>query len=612
MPTPILIIFQEGVVSKWTNDSQHFLLEHFDTIRNSPFYIYHSALPLSPSSSWFHKCYGTDPSLTVKVVKGLAGKWGKCSRTVLLGSCTPTLSYWNNTVAVGSETGDIMILDTITGSQTAVLSGHTDEVGCITFSSDGTSLVSGSDDRTVKLWDVQTGGVVKTFSGHTNWVYSVSISAGCTMIASGSDDHTIRLWDIQTEECQCIIEQQGYVHYVSFSPTNPQHLISLCDRKFWQWDTNGHQISPPSYASCVAFSPNGTQFVSCYRAAVTVQNSDSRATMAKFQVANDNIQHCCFSLNGRLVAVAAGRAIYVWDITSSDPHLVETLIGHTEDITSLTFSSPSTLISASEDKSVKFWQISALSTDLVMTDLESASIPLPLVSSISLRARDGVAISCDADGVVKTWDIPASLCKALSKPPAEDYKDGDFKLVNSRLVFVWYRDGKINICDLEKGDFLLQADISGVRLLDLRISGDGSKIFCINVGFIQAWDIWTGEAVGKVETSSYRPKLLAMDGSKVWIENGVGHSVRWDFGIAGSPSVELSTWPPSMLHLNDARLWDTSQCRIWDTVTGKVVFQLSKRFQGHIVEVQWNGQYLVISLDSAKELILEFSPVFLQ
>ena len=32
---PILMVFKAGVVSKWTNDSQHFLLEHFDTIQNS-------------------------------------------------------------------------------------------------------------------------------------------------------------------------------------------------------------------------------------------------------------------------------------------------------------------------------------------------------------------------------------------------------------------------------------------------------------------------------------------------------------------------------------------------------------------------------------------------
>ena len=141
-----------------------------------------------------------------------------CSCTILLGGFTRTLSCWDNTIAVGSEHGDIIILDAITGSQTAVLSGHTGQVNCVTFSLDGTSLVSGSNDYTVKLWDVQTGGVVKTFSGHTLPVGSVSISANCSIIASGSMDETIHLWNVQTEKCQYIIEQQGWVDHIHFSP----------------------------------------------------------------------------------------------------------------------------------------------------------------------------------------------------------------------------------------------------------------------------------------------------------------------------------------------------------------------------------------------------------
>jgi len=603
------MIFQAGVISKWTNDSQRFLLEHFNTIKNSPSHIYHSALQFSPSSSWFHKYYSTDPSLTVKVVKGLPTRWEMYPYTILLGSLTKTLSCCNDIVAVGSEPGDIIILDISTGSQTAVLSGHTGEVNCLTFSSDGTLLVSGSDDYTAKLWDVQASGVIKTFS-HTCGVWSVSISADCATIASGSIDSTIQLWNIKTGECQCVIKQQYTVDHVGFSPINPHHLISISGEKLWQWDTSGHQINHLSDGYHFAFSLDGTQFVSCYGAVVTVQDSDSGATVARFQVANHNTHCCCFSLNGRLVAVAAGSTIYIWDITSSNPHLVETLINHTKYITSLAFSSFSTLISACTDKSVNFWQIGAASADSVMTNQGFTSINLPLISSISLQARDGIAISSDADGVVKTWDIPASFYKASSGSLGQDYKHGDIEPINSRLIFIWYGDEKINIWDPEKGKFLLQADISEDNLLDLRISGDGSKIFCINGGLIQVWDMWTGEVVGRVGPSIHRPKLLAMDGSRVWIEDGFRRSSGWDFGITGSPPVELSTLPPKTLHLSDTKLWDNRQCKIQDTVTGNVVFQLPEGFQGDIVEVQQNGQYLAISPKSKMELVLELPPVF--
>ena len=250
----------------------------------------------------------------------------------------------------------------------------------------------------------------------------------------------------------------------------------------------------------------------------------------------------------------------------------------------------------------------------VATDPVSTPITLPLISSLNIQARDGIVLSRGADGVVRTWDIPASLCKASSKNPAENHTFGG---INSRMIFVWYADEKINIWDPEKGKSLLQADIPMDEVLDLRISGDGSKIFYTNEGFIQAWDVWTGEAMLKAEHQSIGARFLAIEGSRVWvmffIVIGENPPIQgWDFGIPGSPPVQLSTEPPNRLYLNNTKLWDSRLCRIQDTVTGKVVFQLPRRFQDHIVEVQWNGQYLAVSLRSGKELILEFHPVFLQ
>ena len=64
----------------------------------------------------------------VKVVKGLSAGWGMCSRTTVLSSSTLTLSHYGNSIAAGSRPGDIIILNAITGSQSAVLSEHTQTV----------------------------------------------------------------------------------------------------------------------------------------------------------------------------------------------------------------------------------------------------------------------------------------------------------------------------------------------------------------------------------------------------------------------------------------------------------------------------------------------------
>jgi len=67
----MLMLIQAEVPCKWINDSQRFLLEHFDVIQDSPSHIYHSALPLCPVSSWLHDCYSAELSQEVKVVKDM-------------------------------------------------------------------------------------------------------------------------------------------------------------------------------------------------------------------------------------------------------------------------------------------------------------------------------------------------------------------------------------------------------------------------------------------------------------------------------------------------------------------------------------------------------------
>ena len=141
------------------------------------------------------------------------------------------------------------------------------------------------------------------------------------------------------------------------------------------------------------------------------------------------------------------------------------------------------------------------------------------------------------------------------------------------------------------------------KLMGLKILGDGSRIFCNYEGLIQALSVQTGEIVGKLNTNDALFGSLTTDGSRVWdYENG------WDFGTLGSLPVQLSSIPPDRLHPNSVMLWDTDLCRIKDTVTGKVVFQLSKRY-GEPVDVQWNGQYLVTCFLPVEVLILDFSHI---
>jgi len=597
----------------WTNDSQQILLEHFDVIYDSPSHIYHSALPLSPSSSWLHECYIAELTQEARVVGGLQVEWGMCSRTILLGSTPWTLSYWNNAVAVGSVHRDIFIFDAITGSQTAVLLGHIGGVQSLTFSSDGASLVSGSNGKSVKLWDMQTGGVVKTFSGHTGWVLSVSISADSTMIASGSYDKTIRLWNIQTGACHQIIEQEDKVNCVIFSPKCPQTLISASGRAVQQWGIDGHKVGSTYNGNQVVFSSDGIQLILCTEGTFTVLNISSGVVITKFQALDKNSGFCCSSPDGKLVAIVVCFTIRVWNITGSIPHLIETFVGHTNIITSLAFSSPSTLISASFDKSVKFWCIGTSSTNPATADQKSIPLTSAPMESIVLKTKHSPIIPSNLpDGSIKALGILPGTFRGSLPIPDENSNQNNIQPIESKLIFIWYAHKKVNVWDAEKGELLLTIDVYGGFVKNLGVSRDGSKVFQTDDNHIEAWDIRTGESMGNVRVRGYIGEVLASDDSKVWVEtSGGGAGIQgWDFGIPGSSPVQLSNELPERFHINNTKLWETGMSRMKDTVTGKVVFQPSRRF-GRTVHMQWNGQYLVVTFVLKKALILDFSHVSL-
>ena len=543
------------------------------------------------------------------MAKGVLDEWGRCSRTVFLNNDPLSLAYWRDTVAVGLSSGGIVILDAITGGQVTVLSGHVGPVASVSFSLDGTLLVSGSEDGTAKLWDIQTGGIVKTFSGHTSWVLAVSISPDCATIASGSRDKTICLWNIQRGDCFCTISGHGGINYIGFSPANPKLLISASgDCTVQHWDINGCQVGPPHDGDGVVFSLDGTHFISWGEQVATVRNSASRVIIAELHVPSNDLWCCCFSPDGKLVAGGAGCIVYVWDIVDSDTPLVETLVGHTNNIVSLAFSS--SIISVSIDHTVRFWQIGTSQLDLATADYPSTPPTPSPIQSVSLQARDGVAISSDLCGVVKTWDILTGLCKTSFQTPYKPCGWIDAQLIEGRLIAVWLIDQKIHIWDVEKSELLQIVDAPGLGTRGLRISGDGSKVFCLIERSIQVWSIQTGGAVGQVEVGDdLYLDPLCVGGSRIWVCSKNSSTQGWDFGAASSSPILLSTISLDKSHLNfidGTREWNTGPSLIKNTVTGEEVFQLVGRY-AKPAKVWWNGQYLVAGYRSGEMLILDFN-----
>jgi WD40 repeat protein len=547
------------------------------------------------------------------VLMGLPDGSNTCSRTIFVGGEPSALAHWGDVIAVGLGSSSVMLLDAITGNTKSVLLGHTGTTLSLAFSLDGNLLVSGSEDKTVNLLDVPTGKIIGTFSDHASAVLAVSISPDRTTIASGTEDGTVRLWEVRTGGFYPTVFYHNHqVTAVSFSPVDSRRLISSSwDRTVRQWDIDGHRSWAPCHeagrVSHVGYASDGTRFVSCGGAGATVRDSENGVVVVKLDLSNPFLllQSCCFLPGDSFVACASAYTIYIWDTANSEAPLVGKFVGHSKPIISI--ASSSFLISASLDRSVKFWRSSGFSVDSDNTPVQLDSKP---IESVHLFAEHDTVVTSDSSGEVKIWDLKTGRSAASFSTLAKGIRDTH--VAGDTLVVVWWEGWGYNVWDVGNGKLLRTIRSSLEQFSDLRISEDGTKIFGLGGGRIEAWSIQTGEPAGRVKVQDVgRQGRLDVHGSKVWLTGS--KDVGWDFGGREVSQFSLSTGSPDRPRLY---LVDPSTNRgaklawIEDTMTGRAVFYLSKRFMRPGVRRRLDGRYLLVWSRSGEVVVIDLNCVF--
>ncbi|QRV83591.1 Vegetative incompatibility protein HET-E-1 [Ceratobasidium sp. AG-Ba] len=175
-------------------------------------------------------------------------------------------------IVSGEGKGKVVIRNAHSGKMIGrPLQGHTEGVSSVAYSPDGAYIVSGSWDNTIRMWDAKTGRVVgQPLQGHTEGVTSVAYSPDGAYIVSGSYDNTIRMWDAKTGR---VVGQplQGHtegVTSVAYSPDGAYIVSGSWDNTIRMWDAKtGRVVGQPlqghtNSVSSVAYSPDGAYIVS--------------------------------------------------------------------------------------------------------------------------------------------------------------------------------------------------------------------------------------------------------------------------------------------------------------------------------------------------------------
>jgi WD40 repeat protein/serine/threonine protein kinase len=313
-------------------------------------------------------------------------------------------------IVTGSRDRTAKVWDARTGTALIELSGHMGTVSSVSFSPDGSRVVTGSDDGTAKVWDARTGSAFLELNGHLGAVMSASFSPDGSRILTASRDRTAKVWDARTGSLLLGLDgHNGYVSSASFSPDGSRILTGSWDQTAKVWDSRTGSVMLelklqkveviPEYLLSVSFSPDGSRIFTG-SATGKVKGWDARTGSFLLELKGDRIS---FSPDGWRI-VTAGK---VWDARTGE--LLLELKGHTGAVTDASFSpDASRIVTGSDDGTAKVW------------DARMGTRPLELwhkqtVASVSFSPDGSRIVTGSWDQTAKIWDARTARPRSNSE-----------------------------------------------------------------------------------------------------------------------------------------------------------------------------------------------------
>ena len=196
----------------------------------------------------------------------------------------------------------IILWDTYTQEQIAILKGHIDRINAITFSPDGALLASCSgrwyeNDNTIRLWNTKTGkqrtrinNILKTKQNHDSdttpaiknilqikqkhnfAIISAVFSPDGKTIASIDANTDIELWDVKTGKHKATVYAKSETYYyhgqkytIAFSPDGTTLATAVHGIDLWDVETGKLQKTLKGHSGIITslqYSEDGTTLVS--------------------------------------------------------------------------------------------------------------------------------------------------------------------------------------------------------------------------------------------------------------------------------------------------------------------------------------------------------------
>jgi len=506
---------------------------------------------------------------------------GKLVRDLALSGCGDRsferMSPDGARLALGCENGSIRLWNSGSGSQEALLEGHTSSIRAIEFTRNGDRLVSGSADGSLRIWDVVTRQCIGVLEGHPDPIASLALDATGNLLASFDRSGLVNLWDLSKKELQSTVEPPprtvdaatGYsvdvhgttvvfgmdygvyawdvrtaekrklydhadaVMAVRLSPSGKWLTSTSRDRSIFVWDNERSaviQVFRGNHAlpRCVAFSPD-EEILAAGLEDGTIKLWQLQLHPALTKLDHGGSVHCArYSPDGSFL-VSSGYEekprVRVWDVASHQ--ILQEFEGHASVISAVAVHPDRQRIaSAGYDGSVRVWSIPK--GNCIIFEERAHPNRINCVE----YGPDGKRLATGGDdGVVRLWDADSLSVIHAFEGGQRRIPSLSFSPDGKSLASCDWQGGAVRVHDLEtmQTRLLRQASELGARMVCF--SPDGRRLASGGDDrTISLWDVGTGSMLASWEAHTYDIFAMAFHPSgRILASAGRGKDIRiWD------------------------------------------------------------------------------------